>query len=165
MASQVLQLQGSDAAIDKLLALDTNQQKATIRDAMKYGSDPMLASIQRRAPRRSGLLSHSLKISVCRGDRPGRFAVRITASSTREQFALSRLASGRVGHAQRVAALGGRKDKYKVYYALMVEAGHKARGGGRVPPHPFAKPGFDATVDQTATEIMDRLVNNIEHNF
>lgn len=125
------------------------------RKALKAGGQPMLTAIRGRVRRNTGLLSEGLRLRFGRGDHRGKYSVLISSRTTRARFA-------RKKKFYRIAA-GQPSDRYAIYYGLMVEYGHRQRPGGRtgsdgfVRAYPFARPGFDATVGQTA-ELIEQLV-------
>lgn len=149
------------------------------RDALRAGGKPMLAAIRARTPVRRGHLKRGLRLRIARGQ--GRIAMLISSSSSRESFAKTRSS----GVAARVRGLGGAKDRYRNWYDVPVEYGHRiARSGeganpfsrkkdadkysawgGRVEEHPFMRPGFDETVEQTSRIIEDQVGEKIEVVF
>ena len=121
----------------------------------------MLAAMKSRIHDVSGQLRRGLRLRVGRRDRPGRYGVLISSWTTREKFAATRSS----GVAARVRGLGEARDRYRVYYGPMVEFGHRQRGGGRTPEHPFMRPAFDALEASAAELIEQQLVGALNEAF
>ncbi len=154
---------GAEEVALRLDAMTRRDAGRAARGALALGAQPMAAAVKSRIHSVSGLLASTVRVRMGRGDRPGRYSVWIGATASRARFARARAKAGRPGQALDVLSKGGRRDRYSVYYAAMVEYGHRGPKGGRVPAHPFARPGFDATVDQAMEtaerELMDRTQN------
>lgn len=144
MASAILTILDGESVARDLEALPLKMARQIGHEALREGGEPMVAAIRARIHSRTGLLAGGLKIRNAKGDRPGRIAVLITSTTSREKFAAAQSS----GVAKRVRLAGQSSDRYAVYYGLNVEFGHaNVRGGGDVPPHPFLLPGFDTTVE------------------
>jgi len=153
------------AALDSRLVAMGKAGARISRAALKDAAAPMVGAMRSRVRKRTGLLGRSIKARAARGDRPGRVAVLITAVATRGAW----LKSGRK------AAAGRKSSKYRVYYARMVEKGHRilipmrnaagkgmGRGwardtGRRVAGKPFMRPGFEATQGAVGEQVIERL--------
>jgi hypothetical protein len=128
------------------------------RGALKAGGSPMLAAIQSRIHDVSGLLRRGLRLRAGRGDWQGRYSMLISSWTTRETFAKKKPGAK--------VAPGGARDRYRVYYGIMVEYGHRnAHGGGQTPEHPFVRPGFDATAESTGQLVEQMLLDGIDAAF
>jgi hypothetical protein len=151
---------GGTAIADRFLDLPKAMERKIARAALREGGGPMLAAIQARIPRKTGLLARSTRLRYGKHDRPGRFAILISAWATAGAFAKARAKSGRAAEASAVLARHAKSDAYSVFYGLFVERGH----GGPYPAkaHPFAGPGFDATVDSAADAIEEKLFEGID---
>lgn len=133
--------------------------RTVIRKALKAGADPVATAARMLIHSRTGLLASGLRSRSAKNDRPGRLAVLVQSVTTRAKFADFK------GRRRRKVSKGNPKGRYRVYYGAMVEKGHRiVRGGktvGRVPPHPFMGPAFDANQEAAAQRVeneLDRLI-------
>ena len=155
-----LAVDGGDELAAELSALPKRVQRGIAIRALQAGAEPMLAAVKAGIHSRTGLLAAKTRARPGKGDRPGRFSVLISSVATAGAFAKARLKSGRAAEAAAVLSRHAKSDKYRVFYGYFVEGGH---GGPRpAPPHPFAGPGFDATVEVSADIAEKALVAGIE---
>ncbi len=153
---------------DEIAAALGGMSKALVRKigkaALAAGARPMLAAIRGRINRVSGNLAAGLRLIPGKGDRPGRLSLLVQSRTTREAFARRLDKAGRLSQAASVRSKGNARDRYKVYYGLMVEAGHAGPKGGseRTPAHPFMRPGFDSTVENSASTITAELSAGVD---
>jgi hypothetical protein len=148
------------------LEIDKQVQRKIARKALRIGDVPIVDAMRSLIVDRSGLLAGSLSMRPGKGDRKGITSMLISANATAEAFATAREGQGKLS-----AAAGVRKRyanrmsaTYVVFYARMVEFGHKGPYGSpaSTPEHSFARAGFDATVDDAADKIEDSLISGIE---
>lgn len=106
--------------------------KKTAKNVLNDAAAPMLADMIQRAPKRSGTLKSALKIGKV----------------------LRRKKGG--GYTIKV---GSQKDN-DAYYASWVEFGH---GGPKpAPEHPFIRPAYEATKDESYGIIRERLQDELK---
>ena len=159
-ARMTISVTGGTALAERFMDLPRAMERKIARAALSEGGAPMFAAIQTRIPRKTGLLARATKLRFGKHDRPGRFAILISAWTTAGTFAKARVRSNRAAEASTVLERHAKSDAYSVFYGLFVEKGH----GGPHPAkaHPFAGPGFDATVDSAAEAIEEKLFEGID---
>jgi hypothetical protein len=158
MASATLQVIDGEILAQALEGLPPAIARGIGRSALREGGGPMVAAIKARIHSVTGLLGGGLRLRSASGDRPGRIAVLISSTTTRQTFATK----GR----RRKVAKGGARDPYRVYYGPMVEFGHKVAGSSAtVPAYPFVRPGFEATVDAAGQAIEESIWSGLESQF
>lgn len=171
-------LLGGDELIAGLEALDQKIQRKFSRTALRAGQGPMVAAIKAIEEPHSitGLLQSGIRGLAGRGDRPGITSQLISAITDVGgflQFGTSSSAEKSRLEKNLISKYGGNLGaKYRVYYARAVEMGHEpsgwyahVAGAVPVPPHPFARPGFDETVDESADIIEQSLSDQISEEW
>ena len=155
--------------IDEYIRAMDGLPTAVLHSAAKIiieASQPMVEAMRAGIHSDTGLLAQGLRARNAGG--AGRPAVVIKSVTTR----------GRWNKSGRRSAAGAKSDKYRVYYGMMVETGHRSTprnkiAGGRfvgmantygktsiapdVPPHPFMRPAFDAMEESVGQVIEDAL--------
>lgn len=132
-----------DAELGKL-------KKATARNVMKRAlteaAEPMAKAMRQRAPRDDDQLYESIGVSTKVKNEAGKAAFHgVMKSGGTREAAVSALKAARKG-----------QSFFEVYVGPSVEAPHahfQEFGTQHHPPHPFARPGFDAEAKPT----LDRL--------
>lgn len=140
MAAGSVKLEGDRKLLRKLNDLKTSVQKKLLRRAVNKGSTPILKTIKKNAPRRTGFMKKAMARKV-RTYKSG--AVVAVMGPKRE-------------------AVGTYNDRKYVpaNVAHLVEGGH---GGKRpAPPHPFVKPSFESTKEESINIVSSDLAAGIE---
>ncbi len=127
-----ISLLGDKALQRKLDALPNKLAKKVMRQALREGARPVLASAKANAPVLTGRMKKSLKLRAMKARR-GNFGV-VIMTGTREQLGID--------------------PKDKSYYPFAVEFGFKRHN---VPAHPFIRPALDDNREKS-TRIIARLI-------
>lgn len=138
-------------AIDRLLTdLGRTVERKIVRAAIRKGMKPMLAATKKAAPVDSGLLKKSLVIRSLKQKRGRPIAVQIGFKNVAQ--IVERSTYGR-GFGPRDPA----KKKKRQFYPAVVEYGSKTQS-----PHPYMRPAFDSTKDQSISTINKEVRLGIE---
>lgn len=139
MAGFSVRIEGLQALDARLKAMGTTDAKRCIRMALRRGAEIMQSSIQSRTPIRPDLPSGTaLPQGALASD------IEIHQIVLDDNLAVS------IGPGSHTA-----------HVADFVEFGHE-RKGGQVPAHPFLRPSYEATREQSVAAIVTTLAAEIE---
>ena len=139
-------------------------QKAVLRRALKKAAEPMRAVAEAKAPRASGDLAKSIKISSKIVDEVGATAYHAAMRAGGSKGdALAAMRSAR--RALKASGGGAAVELYlgptkEIFYGRFQEL-----GTAHNPPHPFLRPAFDSearpTIDRLAPIIWDEIEKSL----
>jgi hypothetical protein len=148
-------IDGGDAVVQAIADMGKRAARGVVLPAMKGPWQAVAAAERAGVKSISGALAASLRVRSGSGDYPGRYSVYVAATATVKMAIKKWSKSPRRQHhgfAQRAQESG--LARYRIFYGLWVEKGHRVvRGGpldhgghvvGHVPEHPFAAPAFDS---------------------
>ncbi len=128
-----------DKQLKKLLkTLPDKVQKKVMRAAMKAAVKPIQSAAQSKAPQDTGTLALSMGNKI-------------------RSYGRSKVTLGIVGPKTGFSSESQGERRVPAWYAHLVEKGHIAPDGSRVPPHPFMEPAADEQSGAAADAMTNKL--------
>ena len=154
----VIELVDGQLIADRLRNLSKAVAGKVVRGILTDGIGPMVPAMRARIHRVSGLLQSGLKLKMGKGDKNGKYSVYVDSVVTARRFAEKKksyhVAPGRAGR------------KYRVYYAGMVEFGHRIAGSSEsVPEHSFLRSVFNEQSGEATETIETGFAEAVEETF